>query len=149
MPTVERSALLAFEASRLRSLVADVESYPAFMPGCVSAQVEARDGERVRARLGFRFSGVSDSFATENLAVELPDGSHRIHMNLLDGPFQKLAGVWDFQPLADDAAKVSLRLSLEFGNRLLETTLGPWLDRAINGVIDAFRQRAIEIYGKG
>ncbi len=149
MPTVERSALLAFGAEQLRTLVNDIEAYPQFMPGCVSACIEARDGTRIRARLGFRLSGLSDSFSTENEASQLPDGSLRIHMNLLDGPFKQLAGVWDFQPLADDAAKVSLRLTLEFGNRLLETTLGPWLDRAINGVIDAFRRRAIEIYGKG
>ncbi|HEY0975620.1 MAG TPA: SRPBCC family protein [Solimonas sp.] len=149
MPTVERSALLAFDAERLCALVHDIEAYPAFMPGCVSATVESREGDRVRARLGFRFSGISDSFATENQAEHLPDGRHRIHMNLLDGPFRALAGVWDFQPLAEGAAKVSLRLTLEFGNRVLETTLGPLLDRAINGAIDAFRRRATELYGKG
>lgn len=149
MPTVERSALLAFGAQQLCTLVNDVEAYPQFMPGCVSARVEAREGDRIRARLGFRLRGLADTFSTENQVSLLPDGSLRIQMNLLDGPFRQLAGVWDFQPLADDAAKVSLRLTLEFGNRLMETTLGPWLDRAINGVIDAFRQRAIKIYGKG
>lgn len=148
MPVVERSALLRYRAVDICALVTDVEAYPAFMPGCVSARVEAAEGETVRARLGFRVSGLSDHFATENVAERLEDGAHRIRMRLVDGPFRQLSGVWDFNPLAEDACKVTLRLSLEFGNRLLEKTLAPMIDRAVNGVMDAFQRRAATVYGK-
>jgi ribosome-associated toxin RatA of RatAB toxin-antitoxin module len=146
MPAVERSALLRFRAADMHQLVADIEAYPEFLPGCVSARIEQADAEWVRARLGFRVKGLSDSFSTENRNEPLPDGASRIHMRLLDGPFRQLSGVWEFQPLADDACKVSLSLSLDFGNRLLESTLGPMIDRAVRGVMDAFRQRAETIY---
>jgi ribosome-associated toxin RatA of RatAB toxin-antitoxin module len=69
-------------------------------------------------------------------------------MRLLDGPFRQLDGHWLFLPLTDTACKVSLQLSLEFGNRLMEVTLAPWIDRAVNGVMDAFRLRADALYGK-
>ncbi len=148
MPAVERSALLRFRAVDLHQLVADIEAYPQFLPGCVSARIEHADEEIVRARLGFRIKGLADSFSTENRTEQRADGAGRIHMRLLDGPFRQLSGVWDFLPLADDACKVSLSLSLDFGNRLLESTLGPLIDRAIGGVMDAFRQRAEAVYGK-
>lgn len=145
MPLLERSALLRFRAQDMYRLVGDVESYPAFVPGCVSAQVETAAIDCVRARLGFRVRGLEDSFATEN---RMADGE-RIDVELLDGPFRQLRGSWQFLPLAEDACKVSLRLSVDFGNRMLEAALGPWVDRAINGVIDAFRLRAEVLYGRG
>ena len=144
MRSLERSTLLKFAAHDIYRLVGDVEAYPHFVPGCVSAQVEHADGPQVRARLGFRVKGLSDSFATEN---HHDDGSV-IRMRLLEGPFRALDGHWQFQPLSEAACKVSLQLNLDFGNRLLETTLGPWIDRAVNSVMDAFRLRAEALYGR-
>lgn len=145
MQLLERSALLRFRAQDMYRLVGDVESYPVFVPGCVSARVETAAVDCVRARLGFRVHGLEDSFATEN---RMADGE-RIDVELLDGPFRHLRGSWQFLPLAEDACKVSLRLSVDFGNRMLEAALGPWVDRAINGVIDAFRLRAEVLHGRG
>lgn len=144
MAQLERSALLRFSAEAMYQLIGDIEAYPQFLPGCTAACIEQCDGELLRARLSFRVKGLSDSFATEN---RLESGS-RIHMRLVDGPFRQLAGAWEFLPLAEDACKVTLRLTLEFGNRVLESTLSPWLDRAVNGLIDAFRLRAEALHGR-
>lgn len=144
MRKLERSALMPFAAADLYGLVADVASYPEFLPGCVSAQLQSDelvgdDGQRlVRARVGFRVSALSDSFATEN-RMQL---GRRIEMRLLEGPFRQLEGVWEFQALDERACKVSLALSVDFASRIMEATLAPWMDRAVNGIIDAFRQRA-------
>jgi ribosome-associated toxin RatA of RatAB toxin-antitoxin module len=143
MATLERSALLRFPAEAMYRLVGDIEAYPQFLPGCTAAAIEICEGERVRARLSFRVRGLSDSFATENLL----EAGTRIRMRLVDGPFRQLVGAWEFLPLDERACKVTLKLSLEFGNRVLEATLGPWLDRAVNGVMDAFRRRAEALYG--
>lgn len=143
MRTLDRSALMPFAAADLFALVADVAAYPEFLPGCVSAQIEseealADDQRRVRARLGFRVSALSDSFATENLLL----AGRRIEMRLLQGPFRKLEGVWEFKALDPRACKVSLALSVDFASRIMEATLAPAMDRAVNGIIEAFRQRA-------
>ncbi|MES2489559.1 MAG: type II toxin-antitoxin system RatA family toxin [Pseudomonadota bacterium] len=144
MAKLERSALLTFSADELYRLVADIESYPQFLPGCVSAKVESADETLVRARVGFRVKGLSDSFATEN---RMEQGT-RIHMKLLEGPFKQLSGVWEFQPLAERACKVTLKISLEFGSRIMEGTLAPLINSAIGSVMDAFKQRAEVVYGK-
>lgn len=143
MRTLDRSALMPFAAAELYGLVADVASYPEFLPGCVSAQIDSEqvldDGQRlVRARLGFRVSALSDSFATENRMR----AGERIEMRLLEGPFRKLEGVWDFKVLDERACKVSLGLTVDFASRIMEATLAPAMDRAVNGIIEAFRQRA-------
>lgn len=144
MRVLERSSLLKYAAQDMYVLVGDIEAYPQFLPGCVSATVEHAEGQQMRARLGFRVKGLSDSFATENLL----DGGQLIRMRLLDGPFRMLQGQWNFQPLSEAACKVSLQLQLEFGNRLMDATLGPWIDRAVGSVMEAFRLRAEALYGK-
>lgn len=125
-------------------LVGRIEDYPQFVPGCVSARIEDESGERRLARLGFKVRGLSDSFATENHH----ENGNRIRMRLVDGPFRELSGHWEFLPLSEQACKVSLQLSLDFGNRMLEATLSPWVDRAVSQVMDAFRLRAQVLYGK-
>lgn len=134
--------MLGYRAQDLYQLVHDVERYPEFLPGCVSARIESRQHagqtEVVRARLGFRAKGLSDSFVTENHA----EPGRRIEMRLVEGPFKRLHGFWEFQPLAENACKVRLVLELEFGSRLLEAGLSPWIDRAVGSVLDAFVQRA-------
>lgn len=149
MARVERSALLAFDASRLLALVEDVERYPEFLPGCTAATVEQRDGACVRARLGFRIKGLADSFATENQTSLGDDGIHRLRMRLLQGPFRSLSGEWRFQPLGEGACKVSLAVDLDFGVRALEALFGKQLDQAVTGVIAAFKARAEALHGRG
>jgi len=142
MPRLERTALLAHSAEDLYRLVGDFERYPEFLPGCTSALVEARDpspeGERVRARLGFKVKGISDSFVTENLHVP----GQRIDMRLVEGPFRSLSGRWEFRALSEEACKVIFQLQLELGSRMLELTLGPWIERGASGMMDAFVARA-------
>lgn len=145
MPKLERSALLAHSAEDLYALVRDVERYPEFLPGCTGAGIEWLDEARIRAKLAFRVRGLADAFVTENSMV----AGRRIDMRLVQGPFKRLDGHWEFVPLGGDASKVTLRLELEFGSRLLEMTLLPWLDRAVGTVLDAFVRRAGEMYGRG
>lgn len=144
MPQVERTALLPFSANQLFTLVNDVEAYPAFLPGCVRVDVEFRDAEALQARLGFRVRGLEDSVVTRNRMQQ----NRLIEMEMTEGPFRALRGRWDFLALDATACKVALVLSLEFGNRTLESMLGPWIDRAAGSMIDAFKLRAEEIYGK-
>lgn len=147
MAAVERSALLGFTATQMLALVQDVESYPAFLPGCVAATVEAREGARSRARLSFRLKGLSDEFATENELRETEPGLSTLEMRLLRGPFKRLSGQWRFQRLSDDACKVSLAVQLEFGALALEKLFLGSLDRAVGELMSAFKARAETLYG--
>jgi ribosome-associated toxin RatA of RatAB toxin-antitoxin module len=43
---------------------------------------------------------------------------------------------------------VSLDLKFEFSNRLLAFAVGPVFSNIANGLVESFRRRAEEIYGK-
>ncbi len=147
MVRVERSALMAFAPIQLLSLVQDVVRYPEFMPGCIDATVEQVDGARMQAGLRFKFAGFTESFLTENLVLPTIENDLILQMRLLRGPFKSLAGEWRFQKLAEQACKVSLTVDLDWGVLTLGRLLTPQLDRAVDNVMQAFRQRAARIYG--
>ncbi|MGI9275819.1 MAG: type II toxin-antitoxin system RatA family toxin [Endozoicomonas sp.] len=143
MPTVSRSALIMHSVREMYDLVADVESYPEFLPWCSDARIVRQEGEVIEASLSLAKGALSYEFATRNRMV--PDES--IDMQLLEGPFSRLSGGWSFKALGDEGCKVSLDLDFELSSKLLQATVGPVFGKAMNKMVEAFCQRAEQIYG--
>jgi ribosome-associated toxin RatA of RatAB toxin-antitoxin module len=141
---VEKSVLVGYAAERMYHLVDDVEFYPQFLPWCGGTQVELRDGTLTRASILIDYHGIKQSFKTENRtrAPEL------IEIRLVSGPFRQLDGVWRFTPLSAEACKIEFRLHYEFSSRLLEKLVGPVFKHIATTLLDAFLQRADQLYDK-
>lgn len=139
---VERSALVNYSAQQMFDLVNDIEAYPQFMEGCVGATVLQRGDDWLEARLTLSKAGVNQSFITRN-QLQPP---HSMTMNLVDGPFKYLRGIWRFIPLSDAACKVSFELEFEMQNRLLGMALGKMLEAAGSKQVDALCARARVVY---
>lgn len=140
---IQRSALLPYPAQALYDLVNDVASYPQFLPWCSAAEVLECSPERMRATLKVGRAGISQQFTTSN---RLTPGE-AIEMKLEQGPFSALYGVWTFQALSDSACKISLDLSFDYSGALVKATLGPLFNQAATTMVDAFCQRAKQLYG--
>lgn len=143
MMCIQRSALLPVSAQVLYDLVNDVASYPQFLPWCDSSEVLEASAEQMTARLTIAKGGVNQSFVTRNTLVP----GERIEMNLVEGPFSRLNGVWHFKALGEHACKISLDLSFDYAGTLAKATLGPLFNQAANTMVDAFCQRAKQLYG--
>ncbi len=143
MRKVSRSALVPYSASDMWALVADVESYPEFVPWCSDVEVHLREGNVVEATLELHRAGLKKRFRTRNALT--PESS--MDLSLVGGPFRHLAGGWTFTPLGDAGSKVSLDLEFEFDSRALDLVVGAYFEDACNSLVDAFSQRAIEVYG--
>lgn len=142
--TVERSALVWFSAQRMYDLVNDVASYPHFLPWCDAAQVLQQEEDWMLACLTVAKGGVRHQFTTRNQLIHPAE----IHMELVDGPFKHLQGRWRFLELNRDACKVELNLSFELAGRLAGLALGPVFGQAANSMVDAFCNRARQLYGR-
>lgn len=140
---IQRSALLPYPASVLYDLVNDVASYPQFLPWCSKAEVLTEDDQRMRASLTVAKGGLTQTFITSN---DLYPGQS-IVMNLEDGPFSQLHGVWEFKALNEKACKISLDLTFDYAGSLVKATLGPLFNQAANTMVDAFCQRAKQLHG--
>jgi ribosome-associated toxin RatA of RatAB toxin-antitoxin module len=77
-------------------------------------------------------------FRTRN-RLERP---HRIEMQLEEGPFSHLEGLWEFSPLGPDGSRVALSIHFAFSSRGVDLVLGPVFEAVCNRLVDAFVQRA-------
>ncbi|RDH45802.1 type II toxin-antitoxin system RatA family toxin [Zooshikella ganghwensis] len=143
MAVINRSALVMYSARAMFDLINDIESYPHFLPWCVGAKVHSRRSDLVEASLDVAKGGIRHSFTTRNLL----SAGESIEMELVQGPFSKLKGKWHFKTLADNACKVELDLTFTLSGKVLEKTLGALLVSAASSMVDAFCQRAKEVYG--
>ena len=148
MKTVNRSALVLHSDKEMFSLIDDVKSYPEFLPWCsgsaILSESEMEDGKQeMVARLDIAKGGIHHSFTTRNQKL-FPSC---IQLELVDGPFSHLQGIWEFKALNESACKVSFELSFQVSNRLIAMALNPIFEHAANTMMDAFCQRADQIYG--
>ena len=142
MYTVTRSALVRHSARKMFILVDDVDQYQEFLPWCGGSEVISRTGEEVIASIKIAYKGVEKSFTTRNQLV----GTQKIILTLVDGPFSKLNGIWEFIQLEKNASKVELNLQFDFSNRLLGVLVGPVFRIIADSMVDSFVKRAEEIY---
>ncbi len=142
MAVVKKSVLIHYSAQQMFALVDDVAAYPQFLPWCGGASVVPVNDNTVHATVHIDYHHIKHSFTTEN--VRQPP--ERIDITLKNGPFRQLDGSWHFIPLSDSACKIELQLHYEFSGKLLEKAFGPVFHYIANNFVDAFVQRAEEIY---
>lgn len=143
MREVHRSAIVPYPAADVYALIADLEAYPQFVPGCTGSQVISRDGSEVVASLALSKGPFSSSFTTRNTL----DPPHRMTMSLVDGPFKSLKGEWRVEPLGAKGCRIDLHVSFEMASRSRDWLLGPAFALTCNGLVDAFVARAKAVYG--
>jgi ribosome-associated toxin RatA of RatAB toxin-antitoxin module len=140
---VKKSALVMYSARQMFDLVNDVESYPEFLPWCNSTTLLSRTEDQVCAELEVVRIGVRQKFTTCNKMVL---GEH-MDIQLVEGPFKHLRGGWEFKALREDACKVELELDFDFSGKLINAAFGPVFNQIANTLVDAFCNRADEVYG--
>jgi ribosome-associated toxin RatA of RatAB toxin-antitoxin module len=152
MKTVRKSVLIWYSAQEMFDLVTDPERYPQFLPWCSHARVISRDEQGMEAELGLAFMGVRQSFVTRNEHIAHASGMREERIHLVSGPFSKLEGLWQFIPVGEAgerACRVELTLDYGFSNALLARLVGPVFDKIATSLVDAFVQRADQVYGGG
>ena len=141
MHTIRRSALVEHSTTRMFDLVNDVAAYPRRFDWCSAAELIDSDAGKLVARLDLGLGALRTWFTTENTL----DRPHRIDMNLVDGPFRKLHGHWEFHALDESASKVTLTLAFEPSNRLL----GPALALGFQGLADRMVDDFVRVADRG
>ena len=104
-------------------LVNAIEDYPEFVPWCSSSASEQESAEQKTATLNFTRGALKTSFTTKNLLTP----NERVDMQLVDGPFRHLHGVWKFTDINDSGCRVELELDFELSNRVLKLALEAFL----------------------
>jgi len=143
MPSISRSALVMYSAEQMYQLINDVLAYPQFLPDCSNSKIISQDESSVTASLLVSKAGLKKWFTTKNTLVS----NQQVTLTLVDGPFNRLQGHWLLTPLSEEACKVSLELEYEFSNRMFDLAFGRVFNHMTNNMVQAFTQRAKQVYG--
>lgn len=148
MKHVKKTVLIWYSPREMYELVTGVEQYPRFLPWCERSDVLERHDSGMTARLGLHYMGVRHAFTTRNEHVP----GESVVVSLVDGPFSRLDGIWQFLPLGRpgseaQACKIDFELRYAFSSKALETVVSPVFDRIANTFVDSFVQRAEVVYG--
>ncbi|KRB98814.1 cyclase [Hydrogenophaga sp. Root209] len=146
MKTIHKNVLLWHSAHEMFALVTNIEHYPQFLPWCDHGEVLEQFEDGMVARVGMAFSGLRHNFTTRNTH----ETDRKVLMELVDGPFSRLDGVWAFTPLGEGsqrACKVEFTLTYGFSSTTLAALVGPVFDKIAGNLVDAFVKRADQVYG--
>ena len=146
MPSHSETRELPYSADQMYALVADVESYPEFLPWTAAARIRSREPlasqEIVVADLVISFKVFRERFTSKVTLV--PDES-RIETEYLDGPFKYLHSTWRFED-STAGCTVKFDVSFEFRSRLLQGAAGMFFNEAMQRIVRAFEARADTLY---
>ncbi|QDC09693.1 type II toxin-antitoxin system RatA family toxin [Oceanicola sp. D3] len=150
---------LPYSAQEIYDLVADVASYPKFLPWTAAARVRSRREvpvdelehgqqrfgrcEIMEADLVISFKVFRETFLSR---VWLFEEAKRIETRYIDGPFKHMRSVWQMTP-APGGCEVHFEVDFEFKNRLLQGAAGMFFNEAMQRIVRAFEARADELYG--
>ncbi len=144
MSKVSRSALVPFTAQQMYELVNNTEQYPEFVPWCSNSVEKIFTDIEKQATLYFSRGAIKTSFTTKNDLTT----NEKIVMNLVDGPFSELQGVWRFIDIGETGSKVELDVDFELSNRVVKLALESFFTQVCDRLVNAFVQRANQIYLK-
>ena len=144
MPSMERSEVVPYTPDQMYELVMDIESYPEFLSWCSRGRILERESDSITAELTLEYKGLSKSFSTRN-RFQRPKV---VEMRLMEGPFRFLEGVWTFEPREDHGTRVHMSIQFEFVSRMLSFMIGPMFHHAVDTLVEDFRKRAEQVYGR-
>jgi coenzyme Q-binding protein COQ10 len=150
MPTHEETRIVPYSADEMYGLIADIASYPEFLPWVAAARIRSReplpegDGEVVEADLVVSFKVYRERFGSR---VTLRPEERRIDVAYLEGPFRYLNNHWRFVPRGERECEVDFFVDFEFRSAILQKLIGIVFHEAMLRIVRAFERRAEALYG--
>ena len=142
MPTHAERQIVPFTCEQLFDLVADVGSYPRFLPWCMAARVRSRTETELVADLTIGFGPFREKFSSR-VALDRPN---RVMVTYENGPFRYLNNQWNFVPHGS-GSEVDFFVDFEFRSRILQAAIGVVFNEAVRRMVNAFLKRARDVYG--
>ncbi len=148
MPSFRTSHVVKHSPQQMFDLVADVESYPQFVPLCQSLRIRRRfagegGSETLIADMEVGYKAIRERFTSR---VALDRAARRIDVEYVDGPFSHLENTWLFAEAEGGQCRVDFFIAYEFRSRALATLMGTMFDAAFRKFASAFEARADHIF---
>lgn len=149
MPAFQEARILPYPADLMYHVVADVESYPQFLPMCrsliVSGRARTEDGETFLADMEVGVRGMREHYVSR---VELNPSQRRIHVTQHSGPLRRLETLWCFTP-DPRGCQIKFSISFAFKSVLMNAAVSHVFPHVVRQMSQAFANRAKILEARG
>ncbi len=138
----QTSKVLPYPADFLKSIVADVESYPQFLPWVKAVVVYPKNQEFFEAELTIGYGPLERTYRSEVFIYDDAVEAKAVS----DSIFKFLETRWQFTTYEDNRCLINLTIDFLLQSSLLQLTVGKLLDDAANKMIAAFEHQAAKLW---
>jgi coenzyme Q-binding protein COQ10 len=143
MLSAQGELMLPFARETLFDLAADVEQYPQYLTGWISARIYERQPDIWYAEQVLGFGPVRLRFRSR-AEMRRPE---RIEVSSDDSQFRRFRLLWGFAAGRDRSCRVALSIELDLRSMFLQRGLERLGPTAADDVLRAFARRAGELFG--
>lgn len=143
MPSTTVTREVYYSPEQMFALVADVDSYPEFVPSWQAVRVRNRRDTTYTTDQVVRIGPVRHSFTTRTTLTT----PQKIEVTSTDPPFRTFSLVWCFDLADDGGCRITLLADFELRLRALQVIGAILSTDSINRMISAFETRARTLYG--
>lgn len=137
MPKFSEEKIIPYSAAQVFAVVADVASYPDFLPWCRGARVYNKKEASFDADVMIGFKLFRERFTSRVLLVE----NESLEVDYIRGPMKRLYNHWKFVAQDDGSCFVDFEVDFEFKNKMLEEMMGGLFEKACHRIMVAFEER--------
>ena len=136
---IKKEAIILKDLKTVFNIVNRVDLYKNFVPYCVESKIIFEQNDEMEARIDFNLKGLATSFTTRNKI----NNNESIDMKLVEGPFKKLDGKWEFKEI-DNKTLVFLTINYEAESKIVEYTVTKSLEKITNYLVNAFVSQSMK-----
>jgi len=145
MPRHTETRSLPYTPEQMFDLVADVKSYPEFLPWVAAVRIRSNSDTLMVADLVVGFRAIKETFASRVVKHRPAD----LKVDYIEGPLKYLTNSWKFGADGRGGTDIDFCVDFAFRSRIFEALAGQMFDRALRRMIGAFEERAHQLYGEG
>ncbi len=135
---------LPYTPRQVFDLVADIESYPHFVPHMATARIRSRDGNALTVDQTVRLAMMHLPFTTHAVL----DPPRHIHIVCQDNPWGSFVEDWRFTEGPDGGTQLDCTTEFDFRSGLLNATISRAFAAIHRTTMRAFAARAATLYGR-
>ena len=143
MHKYSNSIILPYSARQLYDIVIDVETYPEFLPWCLSSRiVKKTNDDNFDAELTVGYKAIDEKYISRIQA----EYEKKIISKAISGPFKFLDSSWSFNNIDKKQCRVDFMIEYQFKSFFLDKVMGSLFKKATIKMLDAFEQRARSLH---
>jgi len=146
MSSASIKKIISCNKKNLIDMVLDIEQYPKFVPWCLEGKIQERkdskDYVEIKAELkvGRRF--LNETYSSLVLYSKKKD---LISVTNIKGPLKYLKNEWKFREI-NNKTQLSFSIDFQLQNNFLNMIMKNYFNFGLNKIVNAFEQRAIDIF---